>query len=402
MQEFYIAVSNLYSPSQSLVKGNWFKLICGASFQDLPDVRNLVLAYTLAGADCVDVAADPAVVAAATEAIEIAKTLKDEAVEKGFGMQGIPWLMVSLNDGLDPHFRKAQFDVTKCPTDCSRPCLSVCPAGAIQFKDRQATDSNFVSLKENVNGVIDRRCYGCGRCLPICPSQLIFSRSYVSATTTIAPLVQELGIDAIEIHTHVGHEEDFQRLWNAIAPWSDRLKLLAISCPDGEGYVDYLRTLYEIIRPLPCHLIWQTDGRPMSGDIGTGTTHAAIKLAQKALAANLPGSIQLAGGTNNHTVVKLKAVGLLKAENIRISNNRKHLKNVSGVAYGGYARSLLLPFLQELSESDSKNEVRFFGNSINNNREKRCLESNPRILWQAVAKASKIVSQIKSFNCQTT
>lgn len=402
MHEFYIAVSNLYSPSQSLVKGNWFKLICGASFQDLPDIRNLVLAYTLAGADCVDVAADPAVVAAATEAIEVAKTLKDKAVDKGFGMQGIPWLMVSLNDGLDPHFRKAQFDATKCPTDCSQPCLSVCPAGAIQKGDRRGTDSGFVSLKENVNGVIDRRCYGCGRCLPICPSQLILSRSYVSAPTTIAPIILELGIDAIEIHTHVGHEKDFQRLWNAIAPWSDRLKLLAISCPDGEGYVDYLRTLYEIITPLPCLLIWQTDGRPMSGDIGAGTTHAAIALAKKALAANLPGYIQLAGGTNNYTVFKLNAAGLLKAENTRITNNQKHSKNISGVAYGSYARSLLLPILQELEAINLQNEVRFVSDLINNDRSEKCLENNSKILWQAVTKANKIVNQIKSFNCQVT
>jgi hypothetical protein len=54
-------------PDESLRRGEWFKLICGASFEDLADVRNLALVFTLAGADCVDCAADAAVIAAARE-----------------------------------------------------------------------------------------------------------------------------------------------------------------------------------------------------------------------------------------------------------------------------------------------------------------------------------------------
>lgn len=37
------------SPYESLKKGNWVKLICGASFEDAVDIRNLSLVYTLAG-----------------------------------------------------------------------------------------------------------------------------------------------------------------------------------------------------------------------------------------------------------------------------------------------------------------------------------------------------------------
>jgi hypothetical protein len=54
-------------PDESLRRGEWCKLICGASFEDLADVRNLALVFTLAGADCVDCAADAAVIAAARE-----------------------------------------------------------------------------------------------------------------------------------------------------------------------------------------------------------------------------------------------------------------------------------------------------------------------------------------------
>ena len=81
----------MYFPLQSLQKGHWFKLICGASYQHLPAVRNLSLAYALAGADCIDVAADAAVVAAAKEGLAVAEKLQDSAIAQGFLMQDRPW-----------------------------------------------------------------------------------------------------------------------------------------------------------------------------------------------------------------------------------------------------------------------------------------------------------------------
>ncbi|NES21231.1 MAG: 4Fe-4S ferredoxin, partial [Symploca sp. SIO3E6] len=68
-------MTQLYYPLHSLREGNWFKLICGASFQHLPAVRNLTLAYALAGVDCIDVAADPAVIEMAQEALQVAGEL---------------------------------------------------------------------------------------------------------------------------------------------------------------------------------------------------------------------------------------------------------------------------------------------------------------------------------------
>jgi Fe-S-cluster-containing hydrogenase component 2 len=366
-------VSHLYYPLHSLEEGNWFKLICGASFQDLPAIRSLALAYTLAGADCIDVGADKAVITAAKEGIARAKSLAREAKSKGFTYKGSPWLMVSLNDGEDPHFRKAEFDSTHCPPDCPRPCETICPADAIAFWEERL-------------GVLDSRCYGCGRCLPVCPSQLIVTRSYVSTPRAIASLLQEREIDAIEIHTQVEHREDFPRLWKAIAPNRDRLKLLAISCPDHPELIEYLHYLYELISPLPCPLIWQTDGRPMSGDIGKGTTKAAIDLAQKVLKARLPGYVQLAGGTNFHTAAKLRSLGLLQEKGrggrgVREKNPSIPLfphppsQKVSGVAYGSYARTMLAPILEKLETAR--------------------LEDSPELLWQAVAQADSLVSQLK-------
>lgn len=338
----------MYTPLQSLREGRWFKLICGASFQHLPAIRNLTLAYALAGADCVDVAADPAVIHAAKEGLTAAA---------GLGCDRLPWLMVSLNDGEDPHFRKAVFDPARCPADCPRPCETICPAQAITF------DRPTEGYSGGYSGVIESRCYGCGRCLPLCPIQHITTQSTTITPEMIPSLLAQ--VDALEIHTQVGRLAEFRQLWRAIAPVVHRLKLVAISCPDGDGLIDYLRSLYQHISPedspLPCPLIWQTDGRPMSGDIGAGATRATVKLGQKVLAAGLPGYVQLAGGTNHHTVPKLRALGLLSegstlgdARRDRSADRAEDLPQpaastfIAGVAYGSYARVLLSPILDQL------------------------------------------------------
>ncbi|WP_413172894.1 circadian clock protein LdpA [Anabaena azotica] len=377
-------MTNLLAPLQSLKQGHWFKLICGASYQHLPAVRNLTLAYTLAGADCIDVAADPAVIAAAQAGLQAAKALAKEAQRQGFGFKGeLPLLMVSLNDGEDPHFRKAEFDANYCPVDCPRPCEKICPAQAIVFN----------GIKDSFSGIIAEKCYGCGRCIPVCPYEMINAASYISTPGAIAPLIISTGIDAIEIHTKVGRLEEFQRLWVVIAPWADKLKLIAISCNDGEGLIDYLQAIYDLITPRPQILIWQTDGRSMSGDIGDGTTIAAVKLGQKVLAANLPGYVQLAGGTNSYTVPKLKEMGMLQEAGEQGSRgaggNEEFLSSalISGVAYGSYARVLLSPILEQLENKE------VITTSVKANLR---LEDEPELLWQAVKLAHSLVSQIKS------
>lgn len=360
-------MTNSYYPLRSLEQGNWLKLICGASFQHLPSVRNLTLAYALSGVDCIDVSADAAVIAAAQTALKVASSIKTTAPNRNYEIKQLPWLMVSLNASEDPHFRKATFDPTICPRECPRPCEQICPAQAIVFG----------RLENDFSGVLEPNCYGCGRCLPICPSQLIETNSYVVPTEELAPVVLSQGVDAVEIHTQVGQYSEFANLWSSVKPWVSKLKLVAISCPDGEGLIDYLWSLYELISPLESALIWQTDGRPMSGDIGDGTTIAAVKLAQKVIAANLPGYVQLAGGTNSYTVPKLQKLGML-------GSNLKGGR-IAGVAYGSYARVLLSPILERLEQLqiNKTNEV-----SIG-------LEQEPQLLWEAVNLARSLVSQLK-------
>nr|WP_290222314.1 LdpA C-terminal domain-containing domain [Trichocoleus desertorum] len=393
-------MTNFDHPLRSLREGRWFKLICGASFQHLPAVRNLTLAYALAGADCIDVAADPAVIAIAQAALDTADQIAIAAQHPALAWRGRPWLMVSLNDGEDPHFRKAEFNPALCPPDCPRPCETICPAQAIVFKQSAFEQPVFEQPQQNqaeqFSGVIDARCYGCGRCLPICPIQQITTRAHVFTPEAIAPLVLQAGVDALEIHTQVGRLADFQRLWRAIAPWAGQLKLLAISCPDGEGLIDYLWSIYETISPLTCALVWQTDGRPMSGDIGDGATRAAVKLGQKVLAANLPGFVQLAGGTNRHTVEKLASLGLLAAQTLDPNNSGQ--KHIAGVAYGSYARVSLSPVLDPLETLALPAVESPLGAIALAEAQPQFLplEAQPDLLWQAVELARSLVGQIKS------
>lgn len=363
-----MAVSSLSScselalslPYRSLQAGQWVKLICGASYQDMPTIRRLAMVYALAGVDCVDVAADVAVVAAArrglADAVTMAKRLEAQASQAvapwGSALpqsppflahlleNDLPWLMVSLNDSEDPHFRKAFFDAVHCPPACPRPCETICPTAAIHFADR------------GQGGVIPNLCYGCGRCIAVCPVENIVAQSHLAQPEDFLPETLNQ-VDAVEIHTRVGRQREFAALWQRLEPWRAHIKLVSVSCPEDPHIVDYLRDLHRIMDPLTLPLIWQTDGRPMSGDLGKGTTHATLRLAQTVLAADLPGYVQLAGGTNAYTVPKLRELGLLKGADPLRSPLTESFPTaphpwVAGIAYGSYARTLMMPLLETL------------------------------------------------------
>ena len=88
----------------------------------------------------------------------------------------------------------------------------------------------------------------------------------------------------------------------------------------------------------------------MSGDIGAGTTHTAIRFAQDLLRNNLHGFVQLAGSTNGYTVPKLQSLGLLSRSSLDSSSELG--RKVSGIAYGSYARKLLDIALEKCPGSD--------------------------------------------------
>ncbi|KAG4213104.1 hypothetical protein ERO13_A01G034400v2 [Gossypium hirsutum] len=367
------------SPHVSLQQGNWVKLICGASFEDVVDIRNLSLVYTLAGVDCIDCAADPSVINAVNEGIETAREIV--SIRR-------PWVMISINDDEDLHFRKAEFDPEDCPSDCSRPCENVCPANAISFERENSTmEVPFSSDQKEKpkGGVITERCYGCGRCFPVCPYDKIREITYVRDAMATAELLKTNDVDAVEIHTSGRQTNLFKELWDDLANSVKYLRLVAVSLPDtGDATISTMNQMYAIMEPhLSCFNLWQLDGRPMSGDIGRGATRESIAFAVRVAASSErpPGFLQLAGGTNVHTVDGLKKRGLFRTHITCAEPN--HLQSlIGGIAYGGYARKIVG---RVLSSMGSENGV-------------TGIEYHAEHLLKALKEALHLVGSVKSYN----
>lgn len=306
----------------ALAAGRWVKLICGAGNQDLAAIEDLCAIYALAGVHCIDVAADPAVAAAARRGMAWAEARGARR----------PWLMVSLSDGDDPHFRKASFDPARCPADCPRPCQRVCPALAIGAS----------------GGVNRERCYGCGRCLPACPLGLIDEAQVLLSPAAVPPLLQALQPDAVELHTQAGRQMGFAERLQQLQASGVPLRRLAVSCGLERGaqgrplpadaadstplsareLAGELWRRHSLVRGAGYRPLWQLDGRPMSGDVGAGTARAAVKLLTAIRPWAPPGPLQLAGGTNDNTLALLPPGS-----------------GAAGVAFGSVARRLLQPLL---------------------------------------------------------
>ncbi len=263
-------------------------------------------------------AADIAVVNAAKQGLNLA--------ENYLGSPR-PWLMVSVSDGKDVHFRKAYFDPKRCPKDCSRPCERVCPADAITTSQ----------------GILENLCYGCGRCLGTCPLGIIKEKDQSLSMNEFGSLIATVQPDAVEIHTAPGRSKAFNEAVKRILEAKVPLNRIAVSCGlQGHSINENIlsKELWDRHKCL-CHYkqkpLWQLDGRPMSGDLGDGTGKFAISLWQKIKAIAPPGPLQLAGGTNAQTI-----------------NYLSNSPGPAGVAFGGMARKLIQPFLIEAQQRNIK------------------------------------------------
>ncbi|XP_040380136.1 uncharacterized protein LOC102719676 isoform X2 [Oryza brachyantha] len=369
----------------ALRRGDWVKLICGASFEDAADVRNLSLVYTLAGVDCIDCAADASVVAAVNEGIDLAASIVPTVHR--------PWVMVSVNDDCrDLHFRKAEFDPEDCPPDCPKPCEKVCPADAISLQSviieakHARSDPSCAKLE---GGVITERCYGCGRCLSVCPYDRIRAMPYVRDPTMTAELLKRSDVDAIEIHT-TGKETDmFNTLWSSLGESINNVKLIAISLPNvGDSTVNFMNAIYRTMQSnLQGYNLWQLDGRPMSGDIGRGATRETVSFAVhlSSISNRPPGFYQLAGGTNPHTVDCLKKAGLFQSTTFPGAAtsgmiNCQHAF-IGGIAYGGYARKIVGRVLRKIPAQ--------FGHAR--------IEDHSDYLLEALHEALSLVGPVKGY-----
>ena len=132
------------------------------------------------------------------------------------------------------------------------------------------------------------------------------------------------------------YEHSFEALLQNLDQPSLSLRRLAVSCgleAHGMAAEQLATTFWRRHSRLRCRgfsPLWQLDGRPMSGDVGAGTARSAVQLWRAMRSIAPPGPLQLAGGTNHHTLQHL---------------NRD--ERPAGIAFGGVARRLLLPLLKE-------------------------------------------------------
>ena len=294
----------------------WVKLICGASNEDIISIEDLCAIYSVAGVDYIDVAADQSIVHAARRGIKWAKEFCGAS----------PGLMISISDGKDVHFRKAKFDPLKCPSDCSRPCEKICPTSAI-----------------NDYGVKTNKCYGCGRCISSCPLNLISEYEYNLSNNDLPKSLKEINPDAVEIHTEINRMDSFIKVADLIKNSGIKLKKISVSCGLNQSQkkpIDLSKALwdrYEILLEHNVQLIWQLDGRPMSGDLAPMTGKDTVKLWENIGSQLPPGLIQLAGGTNEKT-----------HEFLQINNFP------DGIAFGSYARKIMQPLIEYADKNNKK------------------------------------------------
>ncbi|CAI5475600.1 unnamed protein product [Closterium sp. Yama58-4] len=415
-------------PLQSLEAGRWVKLICGASFEDVADVRNLAFIYTLAGVDCIDCAADPAVVAAARDGISAAmawaaRTLRDgpvygveaaaaqrdgrvgeaagelrgggvgEDAGEGLGDGRVgggdveggrrPWVMAHCIAAWHAASGSVMSSMPHLPlnhnslTNCSHSLIhSPPPPFSLPFPFLPAPPHVCVS-----------------RLLPPLPPSAAEEHQRTEQDTLA--LLRSGLVDAIEIHTLPGHVDEFNALWASIGEAAGALKLVAVSLPDlGDSMPAAMHAMHRTMLPhLTAANLWQLDGRPMSGDIGAGATRAAIRLAARVAAIHdrPPGYLQIAGGTNSHTFTALQQQGLLPAS--ASDPERKF----AGVAFGGHARKILAPVLAHLEAAvpTSETTAAAAAPAIATSMCPSHIESHPPLLLQALDLACALVHPYK-------
>ena len=122
-----------------------------------------------------------------------------------------------------------------------------------------------------------------------------------------------------------------------------KLKKISVSCglnQSRKGAKDLLKALwerYEILVEHNVSLIWQLDGRPMSGDLAPFTGKDTVKLWNNIGSHLPPGLIQLAGGTNEKT-----------HEFLKINNFP------DGIAFGSSARKIMQPLINDANKNNKK------------------------------------------------
>ncbi|MDA0771332.1 MAG: 4Fe-4S binding protein [Cyanobacteria bacterium] len=283
-----------------LEEHKFHKLIIGAALKDYKTIEEYSQLFTHAGADVIDISAFPHSVISAKQGI--ANALKEDA------NLTVPLIMVSVNIGQDPHFRRIELQEENC-TECLA-CVPTCPSGAFQ--------NNEFSYNDDL-------CFGCSLCLPSCHFDALKFTNWSAFETKSLIELQELGARAIEIHLN-NDLHAFSEFYKSIPEFELESFCIGSGQMDPAQLVKAAETIIQEVKnkhDAAKALIIQVDGKAMSGAAEQNTDIVSIEAAKSIMHLQSDTVfIQLAGGITDQSFTKAFKAGV----------------KVNGVAIGSYAR----------------------------------------------------------------
>ena len=318
-----------------LEENQFHKLIIGAALKDYQTIEDYAYYFTHAGADVIDISAFPHSVISARKAIE-------EAIKENPNLAE-PLIMVSVNIGKDPHFRRIELNEENC-TECLA-CVPTCPSDAFVILSEASgsqdrTDEILTSPPAPQDDKFFYKpdlCFGCGLCLPSCQFEALKFKNWSAFEPNSLQELQELGASAIEIHLN-NDLEAFKTFYFNMETEFELESFCIGSAQMNElelreatlTIIDTVETKHGSQKPF----IIQVDGRPMSGASKNSTDQNCIDAAKSIIDLQSEQVfIQLAGGVTENTFQKAFEQGL----------------KVNGVAIGSYAR-------KQISNRNSKDD----------------------------------------------
>ncbi|MBQ9245730.1 4Fe-4S binding protein [bacterium] len=279
------------------INGKILKLICGAGNENVKQIEALAYTFSSAGFNMIDLSAKNDVIAAAKRGIALANKDNETLICVSVGLQN------------DVHLSKAIINKQKC-TLCGQ-CVSVCPQNTIYEED-----GKFL--------VDERNCIGCSKCILNCPSGAIISENKYKNPCNMLLSVLSDDIDCVEFHCSIDNENMILESWSQICSvYSGTVGF----CLDRSKLSD--DKLFEIVQKMLSvrqNVIFQTDGKPMSGGADDYKSNIqAIAFAELVKSKNLPVKVVVSGGTNSKT-----------SEFAKLCN-----VDIDGVAIGSFARKLV-------------------------------------------------------------
>ena len=252
---------------KKLIENKCFKVICGAGNEDKEEVKKISFIYSLAGATLLDVSANPEVVRASLEGINLANEFNSKY---NIGVQNKPYIVVSVGMPGDHHVRKSYIDPQTC-IGC-KVCIPVCPTKAIPENFVENLDyfkqlgGNFNEQNQDKEIVVKDLCIGCGKCSAICPKDNIISyRHPKNELEKLLPECIEAGAESIELHAGVSEDSLTLDEWEIIKE-SNPNQFNSV-CLDRQNLSNFLleNRIEKIKNISKDKLIIQADGIPMSG-----------------------------------------------------------------------------------------------------------------------------------------